>query len=124
MKQIQTILAELNSKQSQQQPQLKSQEQQQQSQEQQQDQNLNQKRDKLLFLLDIFILSIVVLSGCAILLGNLNIAATSRKLRMEIFAESMQILCEHLHWKDNETRVCVFVSFFKSVIIIIFTIKI
>lgn len=64
-----------------------------------------EKLEKALYLLDIFILSVDVLSGCAVLLGNLDVVATSRNDRFEIFPESMQFLCDHVFWKDQEAKV-------------------
>lgn len=64
-----------------------------------------EKLEKMFYLLDIFILSVDVFSGCAVLLGNLDVFATSRSDRMEIFPESMQFLCDHIFWKDQEPKV-------------------
>ncbi|XP_067631315.1 focadhesin [Eurosta solidaginis] len=64
-----------------------------------------EKLDKVLYLLDIFILAVVVLSGCAVLLGNLDAVATQRKDRFALFPESMQLLCEHVFWKDQEAKI-------------------
>lgn len=64
-----------------------------------------EKLDKVLYLLDIFIISIDVLSGCAVLLGNLDIVATNRLERLQIFPESLQFLCDHVFWKDQESKV-------------------
>lgn len=64
-----------------------------------------EKLDKVLYLLDIFILAVVVLSGCAVLLGNLDSIATQRKDRFALFPESLQFLCEHVFWKDQEAKI-------------------
>ncbi|XP_054738993.1 focadhesin [Anastrepha obliqua] len=64
-----------------------------------------EKLDKVLYLLDIFILATVVLSGCAVLLGNLDAVATQRKDRFALFPESMQFLCDHTFWKDQEAKI-------------------
>lgn len=60
---------------------------------------------KVPYLLDIFILTVDVLSGCAVLLGNMDIVATQPDKRLHIFPESMQYLCEHAFWKEEETKV-------------------
>ncbi|CAD7014015.1 unnamed protein product [Ceratitis capitata] len=64
-----------------------------------------EKLDKVLYLLDIFILAVVVLSGCAVLLGNLDSVATQRKDRFALFPESLQFLCDHVFWKDQEAKI-------------------
>lgn len=64
-----------------------------------------EKLDKVLYLLDIFIISVDVLSGCAVLLGNLDVVATQRNERNQIFPESLQFLCDHVFWKDQEAKV-------------------
>ncbi|XP_036330695.1 focadhesin isoform X1 [Rhagoletis pomonella] len=64
-----------------------------------------EKLDKVLYLLDIFILAVVVLSGCAVLLCNLDAVATQRKDRFALFPESMQFLCDHVFWKDQEAKI-------------------
>ncbi|XP_005181860.1 focadhesin [Musca domestica] len=64
-----------------------------------------EKLEKVLYLLDIFILSVDVLSGCAVLLGNLDVVATQRNERFQIFPESMQFLCDHIFWKDQEAKI-------------------
>lgn len=64
-----------------------------------------EKLDKVFFLLDIFILAIEVLSGCGILLGNIETIVVSKEKRFEIFPESLQVLCDRVFWKDNEAKV-------------------
>ncbi|TMW54602.1 hypothetical protein DOY81_000396 [Sarcophaga bullata] len=64
-----------------------------------------EKLDKALYLLDIFILAVDVLSGCAVLLGNLDIVATQRLERNQIFPESLQFLSDHVFWKDQEAKI-------------------
>ncbi|XP_055903547.1 focadhesin [Eupeodes corollae] len=72
--------------------------------------SIKEKLDKAFYMLDIFILAIDVLSGCAVLLGNLDVIATSRADRIEIFPESLQYLCDHIFWKDNEAKIYEFLS--------------
>lgn len=69
------------------------------------DSSNKKKLKKVLYLLDVFILTVDVLSGCAILLGNLDTVATQPNKRLHIFPESMQYLCEHVFWKEEEIKV-------------------
>lgn len=64
-----------------------------------------EKLQKVFFLLDIFILAIEVLSGCGILLGNIEKVVSSKENRLKIFPESLQILCDRIFWKDEEAKV-------------------
>uniref|UniRef100_A0A1B0FPN6 DUF3730 domain-containing protein n=1 Tax=Glossina morsitans morsitans TaxID=37546 RepID=A0A1B0FPN6_GLOMM len=74
-----------------------------------------EKLDKALYLLDIFILSVDVLSGCAVLLGNLDVVATQNAERYHIFPESLQLLCDHIFWKDQEAKIYEFLyNLFKN----------
>ncbi|XP_030374124.1 focadhesin [Scaptodrosophila lebanonensis] len=63
------------------------------------------KLTRALYLLDIFILSVDVLSGCAVLLGSVDVVATESKERFALFPESMQYLCDHIFWKDQEAKI-------------------
>ncbi|EDW85623.1 uncharacterized protein Dwil_GK23059 [Drosophila willistoni] len=64
-----------------------------------------EKLTRALYLLDIFILSVDVLSGCAVLLGSVDVVATDDKERLLLFPESLQFLCDHIFWKDQEARI-------------------
>ncbi|SPP74769.1 focadhesin [Drosophila guanche] len=64
-----------------------------------------EKATRALYLLDIFVLAVDVLSGCAVLLGSVDVVATDDKLRLTLFPESLQYLCDHIFWKDHEAKV-------------------
>jgi len=64
-----------------------------------------EKSNRALYLLDIFILAVDVLSGCAVLLGSVDVVATDDKQRLLLFPESLQYLCDHIFWKDQEAKV-------------------
>ncbi|XP_037941942.1 focadhesin-like [Teleopsis dalmanni] len=68
-----------------------------------------EKLEKALFIIDVLILTVDVLSGCGVLLGNLDIVATTYKARNEIFPESLQLLCDHVFFKDQEVKIYEFV---------------
>lgn len=58
-----------------------------------------------LFLLDVFVLSVIVVSGLANTFTNPNTIATSRPKRLEIFGEALHILCQREFWSENVIRV-------------------
>ncbi|XP_016947118.1 focadhesin [Drosophila biarmipes] len=64
-----------------------------------------EKANRALYLLDIFILAVDVLSGCAVLLGSVDVVATDEKQRLSLFPESLQFLCDHIFWKDQEAKI-------------------
>ncbi|XP_017040742.1 focadhesin [Drosophila ficusphila] len=64
-----------------------------------------EKVNRALYLLDTFILAVDVLSGCAVLLGSVDVVATNDKQRLSLFPESLQYLCDHIFWKDQEAKI-------------------
>ncbi|XP_033149017.1 uncharacterized protein LOC108597523 [Drosophila busckii] len=64
-----------------------------------------EKLHRALYLLDIFMLATDVLSGCAVLLGSVDVVATDDKERFALFPESLQYLCDHIFWKDQEAKI-------------------
>lgn len=58
-----------------------------------------------LFLLDVFVLSVVVVSGLANTFTNANTVAASRSKRFEVFGEALHVLCQREFWSENVIRV-------------------
>lgn len=58
-----------------------------------------------LFLIDVFVLSVVVVSGLANTFSIANTVATSRPKRLDIFGEALHVLCQRDFWSENVIRV-------------------
>lgn len=57
------------------------------------------------FLMDLFMLCIVVSSGCSTLVGNVDTIGSSRQNRLDAFPLALYLLCERNCWKDCSVRV-------------------
>lgn len=57
------------------------------------------------FLMDLFTLCIVVSSGCSTLFGNVDVVATCRQSRLDVFPAAVHILSERAFWRDCTVRV-------------------
>lgn len=57
------------------------------------------------FLMDLFMLCIVVSSGYSTVFGNVNVVATSRQSRLDGFPAALHILSERAFWRDCTVRV-------------------
>lgn len=57
------------------------------------------------FLMDLFMLCIVVTSGCATLVGTVETVATCRQSRLDAFPAALYMLSEQAFWRDCTVRV-------------------
>lgn len=57
------------------------------------------------FLMDLFMLCIVVSSGCSALFGAVDVIASCRQSRLEGFPVAVHILSERAFWRDCTVRV-------------------
>lgn len=58
------------------------------------------------FLMDLFMLCIVVSSGISSLYGNVDGIATCRQTRLDGFPAALYLLSERAFWRDCSVRVC------------------
>ncbi len=57
------------------------------------------------FLMDLFMLCIVVSSGCSMLFGNVELIASCRQSRLDVFPIALNMLSERAFWRDCTVRV-------------------
>lgn len=57
------------------------------------------------FLMDLFMLCIVVSSGCSALFGRVDVIASCRQNRLDLFPVAVHILSERAFWRDCTVRV-------------------
>lgn len=58
------------------------------------------------FLMDLFMLCIVVSSGTSSLYGNVELIATCRQSILDAFPAALYLLSERAFWRDCSVRVC------------------
>ncbi|KAJ6641283.1 Focadhesin [Pseudolycoriella hygida] len=57
------------------------------------------------FLMDLFMMCIIVASGCSMLCGNVSVIASCRQSRLDGFPAALNILTERAFWRDCSVRI-------------------
>lgn len=76
--------------------------------------------EKISFLVDVCVVSIVAFSGYIVILEEFTAIASARNTRIMVFPQSVNLLLERAFWKSNEAKVCANFNFELMFLILLF----